>query len=150
MDHWGEEKNGMTIGKRWLAVPAIFGLVLITAFIAGSAATANVQGARTVAAKETDKAVFFTADGMRQDIVERYADQGVMPTMADFLKKGTKASGNGAAEHRCGLVQPRHRRVARRPRVHEQHVPPERPAFRHQDVSIRRECAPGRVDRTVR
>jgi hypothetical protein len=66
----------MTIGRRWLAVPAIFGLVLITAFIAGSAATANVQGARTVAAKEkTDKAVFFTADGMRQDIVERYADQ---------------------------------------------------------------------------
>ena len=85
----------MTISRRWLAVPAIFGLVLITAFMAGSAATANVQGARTVAANETDKAVFFTADGMRQDIVERYADQGVMPTMADFLKKGTKASGNG-------------------------------------------------------
>ena len=85
----------MTIGRRWLAVPAIFGLVLLTAFMAGSAATASVQGARTAAAKETDKAVFFTADGMRQDIVERYADQGVMPTMADFLKKGTRASGNG-------------------------------------------------------
>ena len=41
------------------------------------------------------KAVFFAADGMRQDIVERYAAAGVMPTMAGFLKGGTKASGNG-------------------------------------------------------
>jgi 2',3'-cyclic-nucleotide 2'-phosphodiesterase (5'-nucleotidase family)/predicted AlkP superfamily phosphohydrolase/phosphomutase len=95
MDHWGEEKNGMTIGRRWLAVPAVFGLIAIAAFVAGSSATASVQGARTAAARETDKAVFFTADGMRQDIVERYANQGVMPTMADFLKKGTKATGNG-------------------------------------------------------
>ena len=41
------------------------------------------------------KAVFFAADGMRQDIVEKYAAAGVMPTMAGFLKGGTKASGNG-------------------------------------------------------
>src|SRR5262245_63651674 len=32
---------------------------------------------------------------MRQDLVEGYAAQGLMPTMADFLKKGAKASGNG-------------------------------------------------------
>ena len=41
------------------------------------------------------KAVFFAADGMRQDIVEKYAAAGVMPTMKAFLKGGTKASGNG-------------------------------------------------------
>ena len=85
----------MTRSRRWLAVPAIFGLVLISAFVAGSAATASVQGARTAAASETDKAVFFTADGMRQDIVARYSAQGLLPTMSDFLKKGTSASGNG-------------------------------------------------------
>ncbi|MDV3220415.1 5'-nucleotidase C-terminal domain-containing protein [Intrasporangium sp.] len=41
------------------------------------------------------KAVFFASDGLRQDLVEKYAQAGVMPTMADFLKKGSKASGNG-------------------------------------------------------
>ena len=43
----------------------------------------------------TDKAVFFAADGLRQDLVEKYAAQGLMPTMAEFLKKGTSATGNG-------------------------------------------------------
>ena len=43
----------------------------------------------------TSKGVFFAADGLRQDIVARYAAQGRMPTMAEFLKKGTFASGNG-------------------------------------------------------
>ncbi len=42
-----------------------------------------------------DTAVFFAADGMRQDIVARYAAKGGMPTMSKFLKHGTYASGNG-------------------------------------------------------
>ena len=76
---------------------AIFGLVLITAFMAGSAATASVSGAGAAAANEkvVDKAVFFAADGMRQDIVARYSAQGLLPTMSGFLKNGTSASGNG-------------------------------------------------------
>mgnify|MGYP002345948655 FL=1 len=41
------------------------------------------------------KAVFFAADGMRQDIVERYAAQGQLPTMRSLLRSGVKASGNG-------------------------------------------------------
>ncbi len=40
-------------------------------------------------------AVFFVSDGMRQDLVAKYAAQGLLPTMADFLKKGTSAAGNG-------------------------------------------------------
>ena len=43
----------------------------------------------------TDKAVFFASDGLRQDLVQKYAGQGVMPTMADFLKKGASATGGG-------------------------------------------------------
>ena len=35
-----------------------------------------------------DNAVFFASDGMRQDLVAKYAAQGVMPTMSEFLKKG--------------------------------------------------------------
>lgn len=41
------------------------------------------------------KAVYFASDGLRQDLVEKYADQGVMPTMKSFLKRGVKARGNG-------------------------------------------------------
>lgn len=44
---------------------------------------------------KTGKAVFFAADGMRQDLVERYAAQGKMPTMRSLLRSGVKASGNG-------------------------------------------------------
>ncbi len=41
------------------------------------------------------KAVFFVADGMRQDLVARYAAAGLMPTMGSFLKHGTSATDNG-------------------------------------------------------
>ena len=40
-------------------------------------------------------AVYFASDGMRQDLVEQYADEGVMPTMKRFLRSGAKARGNG-------------------------------------------------------
>jgi 2',3'-cyclic-nucleotide 2'-phosphodiesterase (5'-nucleotidase family) len=42
-----------------------------------------------------DKLLFFAADGLRQDIVERYADQRVVPGFRDLLRKGAKASGDG-------------------------------------------------------
>ena len=41
------------------------------------------------------KAVFFASDGLRQDLVAKYADQGLMPTMREFLEKGISATGNG-------------------------------------------------------
>ena len=42
-----------------------------------------------------DKLLFFAADGLRQDIVARYADQRAVPGFRDLLRKGTRASGNG-------------------------------------------------------
>ncbi|HEX4897701.1 MAG TPA: alkaline phosphatase family protein, partial [Candidatus Limnocylindrales bacterium] len=41
------------------------------------------------------KAVFFASDGLRQDLVAKYAAMGLMPTMASFLKNGTSATDNG-------------------------------------------------------
>ena len=41
------------------------------------------------------QAVFFASDGLRQDLVERYADRGLMPTVRGFLRTGVKARGNG-------------------------------------------------------
>jgi 2',3'-cyclic-nucleotide 2'-phosphodiesterase (5'-nucleotidase family)/predicted AlkP superfamily phosphohydrolase/phosphomutase len=43
----------------------------------------------------TDRAVFFASDGLQQDRVERYAREGVMPTMARLLRNGTSARGGG-------------------------------------------------------
>jgi 2',3'-cyclic-nucleotide 2'-phosphodiesterase (5'-nucleotidase family)/predicted AlkP superfamily pyrophosphatase or phosphodiesterase len=72
--------------RRLLLLPAV--LALVAASVATPAVAARP-------APGSDGAVFFAADGLRQDIVARYAKRGGLPTMADFLKKGTKASGQG-------------------------------------------------------
>ncbi|MGH2586814.1 MAG: alkaline phosphatase family protein, partial [Dehalococcoidia bacterium] len=36
------------------------------------------------------KALFFVSDGMRQDLIERYAAEGVMPAMAALLREGVR------------------------------------------------------------
>ena len=41
------------------------------------------------------KLLFFASDGLRQDAVEKYADEGVMPGFRELLRKGAYASGNG-------------------------------------------------------
>lgn len=46
---------------------------------------------------KVSKVIFFAADGMRPDIMERYASQGYMPTYAQMLKRGVRGSN--------GLVQ---------------------------------------------
>ena len=82
------------------AMAAAVSLLLIPA-VAPSASPAPTAPAGPAAASTaarpapSDKAVFFASDGLRQDLVEKYAAMGLMPTMRDFLKNGTKASGNG-------------------------------------------------------
>jgi len=67
------------------AIALLSGLVVAPAVAAPSPATVTLPGG----------AVFFTADGLRQDLVQKYAAQGVMPTMAKFLENGTSAAGGG-------------------------------------------------------
>ena len=38
----------------------------------------------------TEKAIMFASDGMRPDLMERYADKGLMPTYKELLKKGVR------------------------------------------------------------
>ena len=59
------------------------------------AATVAAPPGPSGASPGSDKAVFFVSDGMRQDLVAQYAAQGLMPTMASFLKKGTHAADGG-------------------------------------------------------
>jgi len=42
-----------------------------------------------------DELLFFAADGLRQDIVEAYAQEGVVPGFRNLLNNGAKASDNG-------------------------------------------------------
>src|SRR5262245_38108038 len=70
-------------------------LVTAIAVAAGLLAVPDAVGSPAAAAPTPTKAVFFAADGLRQDIVERYVAEGGMPTMGEFLKKGTSASGGG-------------------------------------------------------
>ena len=50
-----------------------------------------------------DKVLMFAADGMRQDLIEKYAGERrtVVPGFAEMLRSGAKAGGNGE-EDRVG------------------------------------------------
>ena len=44
---------------------------------------------------ERETAIFFAADGLRQDLVETYAAQRMLPTLAKLLRSGAKAADGG-------------------------------------------------------
>ncbi len=46
-------------------------------------------------ALRNEKVIFFSSDGLRQDLVESYADEGLMPAMAKLLRSGARAGGGG-------------------------------------------------------
>ncbi len=77
-----------------LTIGGLIGAAPAPAAAAPQAPAPQVAPARK-ASGSTDKAVFFAADGMRQDLVQRFAAQGKMPTMRSLLRNGVKASANG-------------------------------------------------------
>ena len=83
-------------------LPAAVATVVLAASAAlpaGAPAAAHDRAALAPAdaapAAKTDPVLFFAADGMRQDLVQHYADHGVMPAMRRLLKKGASATGGG-------------------------------------------------------
>ena len=58
---------------------------------------ANHSSAASSASALATKSIFFAADGMRPDLMEKYAAQGVMPTYAALMRNGVKGDN--------GLVQ---------------------------------------------
>ena len=68
------------------ACSAALALVLLAAVVGSGGATA----ARAPGGPLTTKAIFFASDGMRPDLVDKYAAQGVMPTMASLMAAGVK------------------------------------------------------------
>ena len=84
--------------SRPVVLTAAAALVMSGVIVSATAAppgTAPADASGHDSAHQSGKAVFFVSDGLRQDLVAKYADQGLMPTMRSFLRHGTRASGNG-------------------------------------------------------
>jgi 2',3'-cyclic-nucleotide 2'-phosphodiesterase (5'-nucleotidase family) len=81
--------------SRIVALAAAVLLVPLVAVVPASAGVAAQAAPDSAAGRPSGGAVFFSSDGLRQDLVRRYAAQGLMPTMRDFLRNGARASGNG-------------------------------------------------------
>jgi 2',3'-cyclic-nucleotide 2'-phosphodiesterase (5'-nucleotidase family)/predicted AlkP superfamily phosphohydrolase/phosphomutase len=76
---------------RILCVAAILAVMLAIAVTTSLAEMPNSSGA------SADKVIFFAADGMRPDLMEKYAGESYMPTYADMMAKGVRGAN--------GLVQ---------------------------------------------
>ena len=76
---------------------ALVAAVVMVALSAGAAWSFSERGGNSRGHDQgrDGKLLFFASDGLRQDAVEKYADQGVVPGFRNLLRKGAKASGNG-------------------------------------------------------
>ena len=74
-------------------------LAALTLVLIGSIGQGTASSARKPPlpppAPSAAKAILFASDGMRQDLVQKYVDEGVMPTYENMLDTGVKASGAG-------------------------------------------------------
>ncbi len=70
--------------KRWARrlAPVFVGAAAFVLTIAAGTAIATQDG------RPVDRVVMFSSDGMRPDLMERYAKQGFMPTYAKLMKDG--------------------------------------------------------------
>src|SRR5215208_588247 len=75
---------------RWLA-PALVGASALLFTITAGTATANVEGT------PVDRVVMFASDGMRPDLMQKYAQAGLMPTYKTLM--------NGGVTGKNGMVQ---------------------------------------------
>jgi len=78
-------------------VPRRFRLAILVSFaLVGSLLPIAGQSVRAAHTGLTHpKAILFSSDGLRQDLVHQYVDEGVMPTFRDLLDTGVEASDDG-------------------------------------------------------
>jgi 2',3'-cyclic-nucleotide 2'-phosphodiesterase (5'-nucleotidase family)/predicted AlkP superfamily phosphohydrolase/phosphomutase len=70
-------------------------LLTVLGLLAGMVGTPVLAAQPAGKGQPSNTAVFFVSDGMRQDLVAKYAAEGLLPTMSSFLKNGTSATGDG-------------------------------------------------------
>jgi predicted AlkP superfamily pyrophosphatase or phosphodiesterase len=71
----------------------LFNLTLVFVLVLGlvyipAAGAVGIQG--DAGKPSASKVVFFAADGMRPDLMERYTDKGLMPTYAQLMAEGVR------------------------------------------------------------
>jgi 2',3'-cyclic-nucleotide 2'-phosphodiesterase (5'-nucleotidase family) len=84
--------------SKFFRLVLIVGLLLSVVAVPAFAAPVNVSANAVPAAESNngrESVIFFTADGMRQDLAETYAAQSNMPTIAKLLRTGAKAADGG-------------------------------------------------------
>jgi 2',3'-cyclic-nucleotide 2'-phosphodiesterase (5'-nucleotidase family)/predicted AlkP superfamily phosphohydrolase/phosphomutase len=75
---------------------SLMSLFILVALLAGlPLASAPATASATSSKDAVDKLIFFASDGLRQDAVARYVEQGYLPTMKDLLRNGASAGGGG-------------------------------------------------------
>ena len=73
----------------------LFSLILILSLALAPVGAYAAPSENASAAASKEQVIFFASDGLRQDLVESYAAQGLMPTMNKLLRSGAKAADNG-------------------------------------------------------
>ena len=74
--------------RSWLPFSAALTLVLLVSIGQGTAVAKKPP--LPPPPPRADKAILFAADGMRPDLVDKYAGQGLMPTYTELMAEGVK------------------------------------------------------------
>ena len=82
--------------RRSRRLPAVLVVAVLAALLA-TAAPAPASPSPAAAAPAEQPAILFASDGMRPDLVDRFADRGLMPNMRQLMRRGV--------EGRNGLTQ---------------------------------------------
>jgi 2',3'-cyclic-nucleotide 2'-phosphodiesterase (5'-nucleotidase family) len=73
----------------------LFNIILALVLIASLATPVLASSSSAPSGPKSQKAIFFVSDGMRQDLAEAYAGQGLMPNINKLLRSGAKAADGG-------------------------------------------------------
>jgi 2',3'-cyclic-nucleotide 2'-phosphodiesterase (5'-nucleotidase family)/predicted AlkP superfamily phosphohydrolase/phosphomutase len=75
--------------SRRRALPALFA-ALTAVLLVSIGQTGSLPSAETADAANGPKAILFASDGMRPDLVDKYAGEGLMPTYSELMASGVK------------------------------------------------------------
>src|SRR5688500_9131961 len=73
----------------------LFYILVIVSLVMLPAGVLAAPAESPAAAPGKDKVIFFASDGVRQDMVEDFAGEGLMPAMAKLLRSGAIAADDG-------------------------------------------------------
>jgi 2',3'-cyclic-nucleotide 2'-phosphodiesterase (5'-nucleotidase family) len=69
---------------------AVAGLAALVLLLTAAIGQSSAHGKKPGPLPQAKKVLFFAADGMRPDYMERYARKGVMPTYRELMKRGVR------------------------------------------------------------